>query len=33
MAERRKITTAKKEATREDKLRRLGKNYSEYSWK
>ena len=31
MAERRKITTAKKEATREDKLRRLGKNYSEYT--
>ena len=31
MAQKRKITTAKKEASREDKLRRLGNNYREFT--
>lgn len=31
MSQRKKLTTAKKDASREDKLRRLGNNYSEYT--
>ena len=31
MAKRERLTTAKKTASREDKLRRLGNNYREYT--